>query len=73
MDKYTKAVLTVIAVCLVIQTTKDIALIEPANANTNQVHKIALCTEDGTKCAGITSWNWTKKHGGGQILIYPDS
>ena len=33
MDKYTKAVLTVIAVCLVIQTAKDVPLIGKAHAD----------------------------------------
>ena len=52
MDKYTKAVLTVIAVCLVIQTARDVALVESASAN--QVHRIAICDTDGRHCVGST-------------------
>ena len=33
MDRYTKIVLTVIAVCLVVQTTKDVNLIDKAEAS----------------------------------------
>jgi hypothetical protein len=51
MDQYTKAVLTVIAVCLVIQTAKDIVFVEPAYAN--QIHKVAICREDGSLFAGV--------------------
>ena len=50
MDKYTKAVLTVIAVCLVIQTGEKI--IEPANAASPQ--KVVLCDELGSNCASLT-------------------
>jgi hypothetical protein len=50
MDKYTKAVLTVIAVCLVVQTAKDIAFVEPAYAS--DVRKIALCDTNG-RCADV--------------------
>ena len=66
MDKYTKAVLTVIAVCLVIQTARDIAFIEPAYAN--QVHKIAICREDGSLCTGIDADNYEEKYSGGGKL-----
>ena len=70
MDKYTKAVLTIIAVCLVIQTGKDIVFVEPAYAN--QVQKMAICREDGTACAGIYPASWaTKRGGGGMIITYP--
>ena len=52
MDKYTKAVLTVIAVCLMIQTAKDIAFIEPTHASGPQ--KVILCDEIGSNCASLT-------------------
>ena len=66
MDRYTKTVLTVIAVCLVIQTARDVAFVEPAYAN--QIHKIAICREDGSLCAGIDSDNYEEKHSGGGKL-----
>ena len=70
MDKYTKAVLTVIAVCLVIQTAKDVAFVEPAYAN--QVQKMAICREDGSECAGIYSAEWASDEArGGMIITYP--
>lgn len=50
MDKYTKAVLTIIAGCLVIQTGQSV--IEPAHAS--NVQKIALCDQKGI-CADISS------------------
>ena len=62
MDRYTKAVLTVIAVCLVIQTAKDIAFIKPAYAN--QIHRVAICREDGSLCAGIRDLHVGLNHGG---------
>jgi len=69
MDKYTKAVLTVIAVCLVIQTAKDIAFVEPAYAN--QIHKIAICREDGSLCVGVDesgNSRITRRDGGGKFV-----
>ena len=50
MDKYTKAVLTVIAVCLVVQTGDKI--IQPAHASGPQ--KVVLCNELGSNCASLT-------------------
>ena len=69
MDKYTKAVLTVIAVCLVTQTAKDIAFVEPAYAN--QVHRIAICTADGSSCVGVTeqAGKVAQKTGGGRLRL----
>ena len=61
MDKYTKAVLTVIAVWLVIQTEKDVALVEPAYAT--QVQKMAICREDGYICAEISGVNISGNRG----------
>ena len=61
MDKYTKAVLTVIAVCLVIQTTKDIVFIKEANAS--QVHKIVICDMSGSNCVGTGHRNSEKQIG----------
>jgi len=49
MDRYTKAVLSVIAVCLVIQTSRS--LIEPAFAN--DVQRVAICNVDATTCVKL--------------------
>ena len=67
MDKYTKAVLTVIAVCLVIQTAKDVAFVKPAYAN--QVQKMAICREDGSLCVGVNGYDrsLTRREGGGKF------
>jgi hypothetical protein len=66
MDKYTKAVLTVIAFCLVIQTAKDVAFVEPAYAN--QIHRVAICREDGSLCAGIED-DLTRRNRGGEFSV----
>lgn len=65
MDKYIKAVLTVIAVCLVIQTAKDVAFVESAYAN--QVHRIAICREDGSLCVGVSESILQDREGGGEF------
>ena len=53
MDKYTKAVLTVIAVCLVLQTGREFLWVD----SEDYVMKVRIC--DGTKyvwdCANVTS------------------
>ena len=69
MDKYTKAVLTVIAVCLVIQTAKDVAFVEPAYAN--QIHRVAICTADGSSCVGVTeqTGKLAQRYGGGRFRL----
>ena len=52
MDKYTKTVLTVIAVCLVIQTGKKI--IQPAYAA--NIQKIAICEyQNPHQCVRVDS------------------
>lgn len=61
MDKYTRAVLTVIAVCLVIQTSDQI--IEKAYAR-ETVQKVIICDGfagiDLNDCAGVTDGTiWT--------------
>ena len=65
MDKYTKAVLTVIAVCLVIQTARDVAFVEPAYAG--QIHKIAICRPDGSLCVGVDD-NYDDGAGNGRFI-----
>ena len=49
MDRYTKTALTVIAVCLVIQTSRS--LIEPAFAS--DVQRVAICNVDSTTCVKL--------------------
>ena len=53
IDLYTKVCLTVIALSLGTIALKDISPIKPAWASSNQVHKIAICEEDGRKCAEV--------------------
>ena len=55
MDKYMKFVLTMIAVGIIginFQLFKG-DIISKANASSNDVHKIAICNEQGNKCAAI--------------------
>ena len=40
-DLYTKIVLTVIAVCLTINVIKELNLVQPANAKTNETKLVA--------------------------------
>ena len=64
MDKYTRAVLTVIAVCLVIQTSDQI--IEKAYAN-DTVQKVIICDgvngiQKPSDCAVVSSGKlWTNR------------
>ena len=69
MDRYTKAVLTVIAVCLVIQTAKDVAFVEPAYAN--QVQKMTICREDGSLCVGLKDYGFDEDVRGGWMVTRP--
>tara|TARA_Y100000385_G_scaffold264151_1_gene297278 strand:+ start:483 stop:680 length:198 start_codon:yes stop_codon:yes gene_type:complete len=48
-----KVLLGIIAVNLTVQTVKDVGLFPTAYAQSNDVQKIAICTTDGIKCAGI--------------------
>ena len=56
IDLYTKVCLTVITLSLGTIALKDISTIKPAWASSNQVHKIAICREDGRKCADVLNW-----------------
>lgn len=48
MNNYTNKVLTVIALCLVIQTVSKIALVEKAYAS--DVQKVVICSPSGHLC-----------------------
>ena len=54
IDLYTKGILTVIALSLVVIAFKDVDPISKAFAhNGNVVHKIAICTQNGFRCASV--------------------
>lgn len=56
MDKYTKFILTVIAIGVLglnFHLFKS-EMISPANAANNSVQKVVLCNSSGYNCAGIT-------------------
>jgi len=52
VDTYTKVCLTVIAVSLAVIGLRGLPLIDPAWA-AGGVQKIAICTDNGTRCAKI--------------------
>ena len=49
IDRYTKAVLTVIAVCLCLITAQNFNIVPSAEAS-GQIQRVAVCDEDGN-CA----------------------
>ena len=55
MDKYTKFILTMIAVGIIGINFHLIKgdIISKANASSHEVHKIAICNEQGSRCADI--------------------
>ena len=54
IDRYTKVCITVIAVSLAVIGLRGLPMIDPAWA-ADDVQKIAICTDDGYRCANITS------------------
>ena len=56
MDKYTKFILTVIAIGVFVLNFHlfKSEMISPANAENNSVQKVVLCNSSGYRCAGIT-------------------
>ena len=48
-DKYTKSVLTIIAICLIVIVLRDIGFIRQAFA-LNGVTKVTLCNPSGKSC-----------------------
>ena len=58
MDKYTKGILTVIAVGIIglnIQMMNGSGFMSKAHAVGDDVQKVAICDEFGFKCATVTS------------------
>jgi formate dehydrogenase assembly factor FdhD len=53
-DTYSKIMLTIIAAALCVNAFQNMNLVQPAFASSGQVHKIAICNEDGNGCAVIT-------------------
>ena len=51
IDKYTKGVLTIIAIALMIIALKGTGLFPKAFAHDGGVHKIAICNEYGSMCS----------------------
>ena len=54
VDTYTKVCLTVIAVSLAVIGLRGLPVIDPAWARSGDIHKIAICDDDGRRCAQIT-------------------
>ena len=60
IDNYTKFIMTVIAGALVVIALKGTGIIPTANAHSGGVHKIALCSDDGSRCATFTKGGWLR-------------
>ena len=59
-DMYSKVMLTVIAVALSINALQGFQVTKPAFAASNEVHKIAICTESGSRCAEVVGNGFLK-------------
>ena len=57
IDKYTKGVLTIIAIALMIIALKGTGLFPKAFAHDGGVHKIAICNPNGYECAKVLNGN----------------
>ena len=57
IDTYTKFIMTIIAGALVVIALKGTGIIPMAFAHSGGVHKIAICTENGIRCADIDPFN----------------
>ena len=55
IDLYTKGLLTVIALSLVVIASKDVDPIRNSFAHTGSIHKIAICYQYGFDCADISN------------------
>ena len=53
IDKYTKAVLTVIAVCLCLITAQNLNIVPSAEASSRLVQKVQICNFNGERCAYV--------------------
>ena len=62
MDKYTKFILTMIAVGIIGINFHLIKgdIISKANASSHEVHKIAICNENGSICGRLTEFGYLK-------------
>ena len=60
MDNYMKFVLTIIAVGIIGINFQLFGgdIISKANAVSNEVHKIAICNENGSKCGSIRTFKF---------------
>lgn len=65
-DRYTKIVLTVIAVCLMKIAFGD--LITPVEAQAS-IQRVAICDKSGSDCASVTRLPGTV--GGAQLWVWP--
>ena len=54
IDKYTKAVLTVIAVCLCLITAQNFNFIPSAKASVQELQKVVIC-DYSDHCAAVSS------------------
>ena len=55
IDLYTKGILTVIALSLLVMAFKDVDPINSAFAHSGGVHKIAICDSTGYNCTKIVN------------------
>ena len=63
-DRYTKAVLTVIAVCLCLITAQNFNIVPSAEAYPNNVQKVTICNSRGDDCAFVnSSYLYVKERG----------
>ena len=56
IDRYTKAVLTVIAVCLCVITAQNFNIVPSAEADVG-IPKVQICNWSGERCAYVDSGN----------------
>ena len=64
IDRYTEAVLTVIAVCLCLITAQNFNFIQSAEASDQNIQRVAVCNWDGKSCALVKY---------GQLSVYDSS
>ena len=53
IDRYTKAVLTVIAVCLCLITAQNFNIVPSAEASGNEIQRVQICNFSGSNCAYV--------------------
>ena len=65
IDRYTKAVLTVIAVCLCLITAQNFNIVPSAEASGHSIQKVAICAYNNpATCAYV---------GSGELSVYDSS